>query len=76
MTFDTTLYVEESLAEVQKTLYEAIGLVILVILSLAGLAYYSRGHNSLSLIGTFAFIKVFGFSINSLYLASSWQLVW
>jgi len=30
--FDTTLYVEESL-EVQKTLYEAIGLVILVILS-------------------------------------------
>jgi len=31
--FDTTLYVEESLAEVQKTLYEAIGLVILVILS-------------------------------------------
>jgi len=26
--FDTTLYVEESLAEVQKTLYEAIGLVI------------------------------------------------
>jgi len=47
--------------EVQKTLYEAIGLVDFRLL--AGLAYYanSRGHNSPILDWTFAFIKVFGF---------------
>ncbi len=69
--FDTTLYVEESLAEVQKTLYEAIGLVILVIF-----VFLQDWRTTLipvvtiplSLIGTFAFIKAFGFSINSLTL--------
>jgi HAE1 family hydrophobic/amphiphilic exporter-1 len=69
--FDTTLYVEESLAEVYKTLLEAIGLVILVIF-----VFLQDWRTTLipvvtiplSLIGTFAFIKVFGFSINSLTL--------
>ena len=69
--FDTTLFVEESLAEVQKTLFEAIGLVILVIF-----IFLQDWRTTLipvltiplSLIGTFAFIKIFGFSINTLTL--------
>ena len=69
--FDTTLYVEESLAEVYKTLFEAIGLVILVIF-----VFLQDWRTTLipvitiplSLIGTFAFIKLFGFSINTLTL--------
>ncbi|MEM5838751.1 efflux RND transporter permease subunit, partial [Pediococcus acidilactici] len=69
--FDTTLFVEESLHEVYKTLFEAIGLVILVIF-----VFLQDWRTTLipvltiplSLIGTFAFIKVFGFSINMLTL--------
>lgn len=69
--FDTTLFVEESLAEVEKTLFEAIGLVILVIF-----VFLQDWRTTLipvltiplSLIGTFAFIKIFGFSINTLTL--------
>ena len=69
--FDTTLFVQESLAEVQKTLFEAIGLVILVIF-----IFLQDWRTTLipvltiplSLIGTFAFIKLFGFSINTLTL--------
>ena len=69
--FDTTLYVEESLAEVYKTLFEAIALVILVIF-----VFLQDWRTTLipvitiplSLIGTFAFIKLFGFSINTLTL--------
>jgi HAE1 family hydrophobic/amphiphilic exporter-1 len=68
---DTTLYVEESLAEVVKTLIEAIALVVLVIF-----VFLQDWRTTLipaitipiSLIGTFAFIKAFGFSINSLSL--------
>ncbi|MBD2740114.1 efflux RND transporter permease subunit [Coleofasciculus sp. FACHB-1120] len=69
--FDTTLYVEQSLKEVVKTLFEAIVLVVLVIF-----IFLQDWRTTLipavtipiSLIGTFAFIKVFGFSINSLSL--------
>lgn len=69
--FDTTLYVEESLAEVQKTLLEAILLVVLVIF-----VFLQNWRTTLipaiviplSLIGTFAFVKAFNFSINSLTL--------
>jgi HAE1 family hydrophobic/amphiphilic exporter-1 len=69
--FDTTLYVEQSLKEVVKTLFEAIVLVVLVIF-----VFLQDWRTTLipavtipiSLIGTFAFIKVFGFSINSLSL--------
>lgn len=69
--FDTTLFVDESVREVIKTLYEAIALVILVIF------IFLQDWRStlipvitipLSLIGTFAFIKAFGFSINILTL--------
>lgn len=69
--FDTTLFVEESLLEVLKTLLMAVGLVILVIL-----VFLQNWRTTLipaltiplALIGTFAFIKVFDFSINSLTL--------
>lgn len=68
---DTTLYVEESLKEVLKTLFEAIVLVIIVIF-----VFLQDWRSTLipsitipvSLIGTFAFIKIFGFSINGLTL--------
>lgn len=68
---DTTSFVEESLAEVVKTLFEAIVLVVIVIF-----VFLQDWRTTLiptiaipiSLIGTFAFIKVFDFSINSLSL--------
>ncbi|MBD6619374.1 efflux RND transporter permease subunit [Komarekiella sp. 'clone 1'] len=67
--FDTTLFVEASLAEVIKTLIEAIALVVLVIY-----IFLQDWRTTLipviviplTLVGTFAFIKVFGFSINTL----------
>ncbi len=69
--FDTTLAVEESIREVVITLVLAVALVILVIF-----LFLQDWRATLipaitipvSLIGTFAFIKVFGFSINSLTL--------
>lgn len=69
--FDTTLYVEQSLREVIKTLFEAILLVVLVIF-----VFLQDWRTTLipaitvpvTLVGTFAFIKIFGFSINSLTL--------
>ncbi|MGJ5630213.1 efflux RND transporter permease subunit [Nostoc sp. CALU 1950] len=69
--FDTTSFVEESLAEVIKTLIEAVVLVVIVIF-----VFLQDWRTTLipaltiplALIGTFAFIKVFNFSINSLTL--------
>lgn len=69
--FDTTLYVQESLREVVNTLFIAVFLVILIIL-----LFLQNWRTTLiptvtiplSLIGTFAFVKAFGFSINSLTL--------
>ena len=69
MAFDTTTIVEESLAEVVKTLLEAIALVILVIF-----IFLQDWRTTLipvitiplSLVGTFAFVKAFGFSVNTL----------
>lgn len=69
--YDPTLFVEESRKEVVKTLYEAIALVVLVIF-----VFLQDWRTTLipvitipvSLVGTFAFIKVFDFSINSLTL--------
>lgn len=69
--YDPTLFVEESQKEVIKTLYEAIVLVVLVIF------FFLQDWRAtliplvtipVSLIGTFAFVKVFGFSLNSLTL--------
>lgn len=69
--FDTTLYVEESLSEVVRTLLIAIALVVFVIF-----IFLQNWRTTLipaitiptALIGTFIFVNLFGFSINSLTL--------
>jgi HAE1 family hydrophobic/amphiphilic exporter-1 len=69
--FDTTTVVSESIQDVLRTLLEAIILVILVIF-----VFLQDWRTTLipavtipvSLIGTFAFVKLLGFSINTLTL--------
>jgi hydrophobic/amphiphilic exporter-1 (mainly G- bacteria), HAE1 family len=69
--FDTTTVVAESIREVITTLLEAIGLVVLVMF-----LFLQNWRTTLipaitipvSLVGTFAFVKLFGFSINTLTL--------
>ncbi len=69
--FENASIVRESIAEVLKTLAEAIGLVVLVIF-----LFLQNWRSTLipaitipvSLVGTFAFVKLFGFSINTLTL--------
>ena len=69
--FDTTTVVSESIREVVTTLMIAIGLVVLVMF-----LFLQNWRTTLipaitipvSLIGTFAFVKLFGFSINTLTL--------
>jgi HAE1 family hydrophobic/amphiphilic exporter-1 len=69
--FDSTSAVEQSIDEVLKTLAEAMLLVVLVIL------VFLQGWRAtlipaitipVSLVGTFVFVKVMGFSINTLTL--------
>jgi HAE1 family hydrophobic/amphiphilic exporter-1 len=69
--FDTTTMVAESIREVVTTLVEAIALVVLVMF-----LFLQNWRTTLipaitipvSLIGTFAFVKLLGFSINTLTL--------
>ncbi|MBY0545704.1 MAG: multidrug efflux RND transporter permease subunit [Candidatus Obscuribacterales bacterium] len=69
--FDTTLAVKESIREVLLTLAQAIALVVLVIF-----VFLQNWRSTLipaitipvSLVGTFAFLHVLGFSINTLTL--------
>ncbi len=69
--FENTSVVRESIREVLKTLAAAIGLVVLVIF-----LFLQNWRSTLiptltipvSLVGTFAFVKLFGFSINTLTL--------
>jgi HAE1 family hydrophobic/amphiphilic exporter-1 len=69
--FNTTEVVEESINEVLKTLLEAIGLVVLVIF-----IFLQTWRSTIipaitipvSLVGAFAFVKLMGFSINTLTL--------
>ena len=69
--FDNVVVVRESIREVLMTLLEAIGLVILVMF-----LFLQNWRSTIipaitipvSLIGTFAFIKLFDFSINTLTL--------
>ncbi|MEG4397420.1 efflux RND transporter permease subunit, partial [Microcoleus sp. BROC3] len=68
---DTTLFVQESMAEVVKTLFESVLLVVIVIFVFLQdwrTTIIPTVTIPISLIGTFAFIKVFGFTINSLSL--------
>jgi hydrophobic/amphiphilic exporter-1 (mainly G- bacteria), HAE1 family len=69
--FDTTNFVEQSLSEVIWTLAQAVGLVVLVIFIFLQdwrTTIIPAVTIPISLIGTFAFVKAFGFSINSLTL--------
>jgi len=69
--YDTTIFVRSSIRDVVKTLFEAIGLVALVVL-----VFLQSWRASLvpllaipvSLVGTFAVMAVFGFSLNNLSL--------
>jgi multidrug efflux pump len=69
--YDTTIFVRDSIKDVVKTLFEAIALV-----ALAVLVFLQSWRASLvpllaipvSLIGTFAVMKIFGFSLNNLSL--------
>src|SRR4029453_3708094 len=71
LAFDNVGVVRESIIEVLKTLAEAIGLVILVMF-----IFLQNWRSTIiptltipvSLIGTFAFLKLFDFSINTLTL--------
>ncbi len=69
--FDTTEYVRQSLLSVLWTLVQAIGLVVLVIyifLQDWRTTVIPAVTIPVSLVATFAIIKIFGFSINSLTL--------
>jgi len=69
--YDTTIFVRESIRDVVKTLFEAVGLVVIVVL-----VFLQNWRASLvpllaipvSLIGTFAIMAAAGFSINNLSL--------
>ncbi len=68
---DTTTVVSDSIREVRTTIFEAI-IIVIVVIFLFLQDWRSTVIPSItipvSLIGTFAFIKIFGFSINSLTL--------
>jgi multidrug efflux pump len=69
--YDPTVSVRESIHEVQKTLFEAIALVVLVVLVFLQTwraAIIPLIAIPVSLIGTFAAMKAFGFSINNVSL--------
>jgi HAE1 family hydrophobic/amphiphilic exporter-1 len=69
--FDTTEYVEQSMTEVVWTLVQAVVLVVLVIFIFLQdwrTTIIPAVTIPVALIGTFAIIKIFGFSINSLTL--------
>ena len=68
---DTTTVVSDSIKEVERTIGEAIIIVIIVIFLFLQdwrATIIPAVTIPVSLIGTFAFIKIFGFSINSLTL--------
>ena len=69
--FDMTTYISESIHEVYKTLFEALILVIIVVyLSLQSwrATVIPLVAVPISLIGTFGFMLIFGFSLNILTL--------
>lgn len=71
LAFDTTAFIEESMREVVITLLISITLVVLIILIFLQdwrTTLIPSLTIPLSLIGTFAFVKAFGFSINTLTL--------
>ncbi len=71
ITYDATLVVQASIAEVLKTLAEAFFLVVIVVFTFLGsfrATFIPLVAVPVSLIGTFAILLAFGFSINILTL--------
>jgi len=69
--YDTTVFVEESVREVWKTLFEAVVLVFIVVLVFLQdwrATIIPMVAVPVSLVGTFAAIRLFGFSLNNLSL--------
>ena len=69
--YDTTKFVTASIHEVVKTLFEAVLLVLIVVyvfLQNARATLIPMLTVPVSLVGTFAFMQLFGFSINTLTL--------
>jgi HAE1 family hydrophobic/amphiphilic exporter-1/multidrug efflux pump len=69
--YDSTLFVKDSIKDVLKTLFEAIGLVILVVFLFLGSfrsSFIPMLVVPVALIGTFAAFIPLGFSINTLTL--------
>ena len=69
--YDTSLYVSESIDEVVVTLFQAVVLVILVVFVFLGdvrSTLIPAVTIPVSLIGTFAFLLAFGFTINTITL--------
>ena len=69
--YDTTVFVDESVHEVFKTLFEAVVLVfvvVLVFLQSWRATIIPMIAVPVSLVGTFAVMKLFGFSLNNLSL--------
>ena len=69
--YDSTLFVKDSIADVEHTLFEAILLVIIVVVLFLGsvrTAFIPMLAVPVSLIGTFAAFVALGFSINTLTL--------
>jgi multidrug efflux pump len=69
--YDTTLFVRDSITDVTITLFEAVGLVALVVLIFLQswrAAMVPLLAIPVSLVGTFAVMWVFGFSLNNLSL--------
>ncbi|ABD01702.1 transporter, hydrophobe/amphiphile efflux-1 (HAE1) family [Synechococcus sp. JA-2-3B'a(2-13)] len=69
--FDATLFITESVQEVIFTLLQAIGLVVLVLFIFLQdwrVTLIPTVTIPVALLGTFAFVRLFGFSINTLTL--------
>ncbi|MGN6370541.1 MAG: efflux RND transporter permease subunit [Phycisphaerae bacterium] len=69
--YDTTLFVRDSIKDVVRTLFEAIGLVALVVLVFLQswrAAIVPLLAIPVSIVGTFAVMAIFGFSLNNLSL--------
>jgi len=69
--FNPTQFISESISELNKTIFEAVGLVVLVVLAFLQswrAAIIPVAAIPVSLIGTFAVMTAFGFGINNLTL--------
>jgi HAE1 family hydrophobic/amphiphilic exporter-1 len=69
--YDTTNFIEASISEVQETLYIAVALVVLVVFIFLGdwrSTLIPGIAIPVSLIGTFAVLSVFGFTLNTIVL--------